>query len=116
MDAQVKRFIANIPQEYRPLFDKLQAIILGLYPDAEIKISYGVPTYKAKAGWVSLGYRKDGVTLYTNGPRHLDPITSKYPQIKTGKGSLKFTLQDSVPVTALKKVIKHAIEHPLENN
>jgi uncharacterized protein YdhG (YjbR/CyaY superfamily) len=102
----------EIPEDRRPLFDRLQGLILSLYPDASVVISYGVPTYKAKSGWVSLGYWKEGVSLYTNGPHHIDPFREKHPDIKTGKGSINFKLSDKIPVADLKKVIRHAIEHP----
>ncbi|MGQ0569356.1 MAG: DUF1801 domain-containing protein [Armatimonadota bacterium] len=85
---------------------------MSLYPNAEVVMSYQVPTYRAKSGWVALGYWKDGVSLYTNGPHHIAEFKAKCPAIKTGKGSINFKVTDSVPVAALKKVIKHAIEHP----
>jgi hypothetical protein len=42
--------------------------IVGLYPEAEMVISYQVPTYKVGRGRVSLGLWKDGVSLYTTDP------------------------------------------------
>jgi len=35
-----------------------------------------------------------------------------YPSIKTGKGSINFKVTDVVPMAALKKVIRHAMEQP----
>jgi hypothetical protein len=57
MDETVQRYLDAIPPEQKPLFERLQSLILQLYPDAEIVISYQIPTYKAKAGRVSLGRR-----------------------------------------------------------
>jgi uncharacterized protein YdhG (YjbR/CyaY superfamily) len=110
MNKEVQRYVEAVEDERRPLFDKLQALILGLYPDAEVVISYSIPTYKAKSGWVALGYWKSGVSIYTNGPHHIAEFKAQYPRIKTGKGSINFKITDEVPVPALEKVISHAME------
>lgn len=112
MNKDVQRFMDSVPKDRNPLYDKLHALIMGMYPDANVVISYGVPTYKAKSGWVALGYWKGGVSIYSNGPHHIAEFKEKYPAIKTGKGSINFKTTDVIPVAALKKVIRHAIEHP----
>ncbi len=109
MNTDVQRYTNAAPEEQKSLFNRLQALILGLYPKADVLISYQIPTYKAKSGWVGLGYWKNGVSLYTNGPQHIAEFKAKYPAIKTGKGSINFKLADVVPVAAVKKVVKHAM-------
>ena len=110
MNGEVRRYVEAVQDERRPLFDTLQALILGLYPDAEVVISYSIPTYRAKSGWVGLGYWKQGVSVYTNGPHNIAEFKAEHPRIKTGKGSINFKVTDEVPVPALEKVITHAIE------
>jgi len=112
MNTDVERFMAAIPPDRRPLFDRLHALILALYPDAQIRLSYGVPTYRAASGWVALGYWKQGVSLYTNGAHHLMQFKAAHPRIKTGTGSINLRLTDEFPEAALREVIRHAIEHP----
>lgn len=113
MNEGVQRYVDAIPEGSRPLFDKLHALIMALYPEAEVVISYQIPTYKAKAGWVALGRWKDGVSLYTNGPQHIAEFKARYPAMKTGKGSINFKATDVVPVAAVKTVIRHAIENSI---
>jgi hypothetical protein len=112
MRDDVKLFFDAVPPERRPLFDRLHALILSLYPQADIVLSYGVPTYRVKPGWVALGYRKGYVSIYTNGPHHLAEFKAKCPGVKTGMGCINLKLDEKVPLAALKQVIKHAIEHP----
>ena len=112
MNQTVQQFIASVPTDRRPLFDHLQSFILGLYPQAEVALFYQVPTYRVKSGWVALGYWKEGISLYTNRPNLIAEFKSKYPTIKTGKGSINFKLTDAIPTAALKRVIRHAIENP----
>ncbi len=45
---------------------------------------YRLVAYRKAKGWrswVAIGYRKDGVTLYTNGS-HMDEFKSKHPELK----------------------------------
>jgi len=112
MDEQVQAYLDAVPEDRKPLFEALHALILSLYPDAEVTLSYRMPTYKAKSGWVALGYRKDGVSLYTCGAHHLAAFRARHPKIKTGTGCINFRTGDPLPLPALKQVIRHAIEHP----
>jgi uncharacterized protein YdhG (YjbR/CyaY superfamily) len=109
-DQSVRRYVDAIPAEQRPLFDRLQALILDLYPDAEIVISYQVPTYKARGGRVSLGLWKGGVSLYTTGPQYIEVFKSRHPAVKTGKASLSFALSDELPEQDVREVITQAME------
>jgi len=109
MNEDVIRFIESIPTEHRTQFDELQALILRLYPQAEVVLSYHVPTYRVKSGWVALGYRKGGVSLYTNGPHNLADFKAEQPRIKTGKGSINFIAGEPLPLASVEKVIRHAM-------
>ncbi len=110
MNEDVRRFIGSIPADQRAQFDELQTLILRLYPQAEVVLSYHVPTYRTKSGWVALGYRKGGVSLYTNGPHNLAEFKADQPRIKTGKGSINFVAGEPVPLASVEKVIRHAME------
>jgi uncharacterized protein YdhG (YjbR/CyaY superfamily) len=110
MDEAVRRYVDAIPAEQRSLFDRLQSLILDLYPDAEVVISYQVPTYKARGGRVSLGLWKDGVSLYTTDPRHIEPFKTKHPRVKTGKASLNFKLADELPEQDVREVVERAMQ------
>ena len=113
MNKEVERFVAAVSDERRALYDKLHSLIMTMYPRAEVVISYGIPTYKAKEGRVGLGLWKGGVTLHTFGARHLvAEFAAKYPAYKTTTAGINFKTSDGVPIAAVKKVIKLAIEGP----
>jgi uncharacterized protein YdhG (YjbR/CyaY superfamily) len=107
MGSAVQSYVAAIPETHRPLFDRLQALILGLYPHAETSISYGIPTYKVGRRRVYLGLWKDGVSLHAVS---VEAFKQRHPTIKTGKGSLNFKLTDELPEGDVRDVIKQAIE------
>ena len=106
MDLAVQQYIEAIPATHRPLFDRLQALILDLYPTAEIVISYKIPTFKVGRKRVYLGLWKEGVSLHAVS---VDDFKQKHPTIKTGRGSLNFKITDEVPGEDVQVVIKQAI-------
>jgi uncharacterized protein YdhG (YjbR/CyaY superfamily) len=110
MNEDVQHYIDQVQDERRSLFDRLQALIFSLCPDATVVMSYQVPTYRFMRGWVALGYWKKGVSLYTNGPHNIAQFKAAYPDIKTGKGSINFKVADELPVAALEQVVRHAVE------
>jgi len=112
VDPDVRRFVNSASDERRTLYDTFERLILGMYPDARIGISYGVPTYWAKSGRVGLAYWSGGVSFYPFGGDYLDEFRAKYPAIKTSKGTINFKVSEKVPVAALKKIIRQAIEAP----
>jgi len=113
MNKEVEQFVDVLSDERRPLYDKLHTLIIGMYPKAEVVISYGIPTYKAKSGRVGLGLWKGGVTLHTFGARQLvEEFGAKHPAFKTTTAGINFKVSDKIPIAAVKKVIKLAIEHP----
>lgn len=112
MTDEFLQYFGSVSDERRALLDALHELIAGLYPQASQVISYGVPTYRLRTGWVSIGYWKGGVSLYTNGPHNIAEFTERYPAIKAGKGSLNFRLSDQLPLEALGNVIRRAMEPP----
>ena len=112
MNRDVQRYMESVPQDRKLVVGKLHTLILELYPNAEVDMSYKMPTYKVKDGWVALANQKRYISLYTCGPHHIAAFKEKYPAIKTGKGCINLKPTDEIPVSALKEVVKHAIEHP----
>jgi uncharacterized protein YdhG (YjbR/CyaY superfamily) len=108
----VRKYTDAVSGDRKKLFKQLEKVILGLYPRAEIRISYGVPTYGTKPARVGLGYWKEGVSFYPYSGSALDEFRQRYPTIKTTKGSINFRVSDKVPVVALKKLIRTAMERP----
>ncbi|HEY3116345.1 MAG TPA: DUF1801 domain-containing protein [Chloroflexota bacterium] len=106
MDPAVQAYIAAIPESKRSLFDRLQTVILGLYPDADILISYKIPTYKVGPKRVYLGLWKDGVSLHAV---DVEQFKGQHPSIKTGRGSLNFKITDDLPEAAIRDVIQKTL-------
>ena len=112
MDKGVQGYFDAVPEDRKPLLGRLHALIMDLYPDAEVRMWYRMPTYRARSGWVALANQKHYVSLYTNGAHHIAGFKARYPSIKTGTGCINLKVTDPFPVAALKRVVRHAMEHP----
>ncbi len=112
MNEDVRRYLAAISDDRKGVVTKLHKLIIELYPDAEVDMSYKMPTYRVKGGWVALANQKHYVSLYTCGAEHIADFKEQYPKIKTGKGCINFKRGDPVPTAALKKVIRRAMQKP----
>jgi uncharacterized protein YdhG (YjbR/CyaY superfamily) len=112
VNKEVKRFFDGVPKDRRPLVMQLHEMILTLYPETEPVLWYRMPTYRARAGWVALGYWKGGASIYTSCPQHVAEFKAKHPTFKTGKGSIQFKAGDPLPLPALKQFIKNVMEKP----
>jgi len=112
MNRQVEKYFDAVPEDRRPLVEKLHDLILELYPDATVGLDYKMPTYKVNEGWVALANQKRYVSLYTCGEIHLAQFKKKHPDIPTGKGCINFKPNVKIPLASVRQVVRHAIDHP----
>jgi len=112
MNGDIKAYINSIPDPRLERFLSIHKLILKLYPDANVDMSYKMPTYRAGEGWVALVNQKSYISLYTCGESHLESYKQKHPEQKTGKGCINFRVRDQIHFDDLETVIKHAIDHP----
>jgi len=113
MRDEVNRFFDQAPADRRPMLDQLHNLIIEMYPEADLVLSYQVPTYRVGKGWVALGYWKGGVSMYTNNPRYIEDVKEKHPELNTGKASVQFKLGEELPLDDIRQVVRRAIERQL---
>ena len=109
MHTGVEIYIQSVPPERSERFRRLHALILELYPEADVDMQYKMPTYRVGEGWVALANQKHYISLYTCGEHHIAAFRKKHPKISTGKGCIRFRDSDPMPLAALKQVIRHAM-------
>ena len=112
MDKDVRDYLDAVPGDRRARLMQLHELILSLFPNAALSLSYKMPTYRHGDGWVALANQKHHIALYTCGEHHIASFRDKYPTISTGKGCIRFRDKDNLPVNALKQVIRHAMQQP----
>lgn len=99
MDADVQKYLAGIPAEHRPLFDRVQRLILELHPEAEVVLSYGMPTYRVGGRRLHVGVWQHGVSLYGWGKDRAAGFLARHPGLLSGKGTIRLRSADAAEVT-----------------
>ena len=63
MDEAVRRYREEIDSQQRPVFDRLHQLIVATCQDAEVVLSYGMPTYRIGRRRLNIGVWKHGLSL-----------------------------------------------------
>jgi|SRR5271170_1271893 len=97
MDEAVRRYLDEMDSEYRPVFDRLQRLIVAMYPDAELVLSYGMPTYRIGRRRLNIGAWKHGLSLYVS-PNRDGGFSARHPELAAGKGTIKLSPGDAAGI------------------
>lgn len=99
IDDAAQSYIDRIPDEHRPLFDRLHRLILHARPDATVVLSYGMPTYTVGGGpRVHLGVWKHGVSVYGWRQDRDGGFVARHPSLKTSTGTIRLRSQDAAAI------------------
>ena len=97
MDDALRHYCEEIACEYRPLFDRLHRLIVGTCPDAEVVLSYGMPTYRIGRRRLNVAAWEHGLSLYVS-PRRDGGFSVRHPELAAGKGTIKLRPADAVSI------------------
>jgi uncharacterized protein YdhG (YjbR/CyaY superfamily) len=117
MTEDVQSYFDAVPEDRRALLKVLEDLILSLYPNAEVVMWYGMPTYRLRpgwSGWVAIANWKHHIALYANSHGHFDSFRQAYPKVKTTKSCIQLKPSDPLPLEALAQVIRHAMDEAAE--
>jgi hypothetical protein len=110
MDDAVRRYREEMDSEYRPVFDRLHRLIVAGCPDAEVVLSYGMPTYRIGRRRLNIGVWKHGLSLYVS-PNRDGGFSARHPELAAGKGTIKLGPADAarIPDAEFQDLIRAAL-------
>ena len=85
----MRKHIDAIAPEHRLLFDRLHRLILAVHPDAEITLSYKMPTYRVGERGLHVGAWKHGLSIYGWDPGRDAGFTARHPELANGRGTIR---------------------------
>jgi hypothetical protein len=95
MDARVQSYIEGVDPGYRPLFDRVHRLIMTAHPDADVVLSYQMPTYKVGKRRLYVGAWQHGISLYGWGRGHDGGFAERHPELLAGKGTIRLRPPDA---------------------
>jgi len=110
MDEAVRRYREEMDSDYQPVFDRLHRLIVATCPDAEVVLSYGMPTYRIGRRRLNIGVWKHGVSLYVS-PNRDGGFSARHPELASGKGTIKLRPADAarIPDAEFQDLIRAAL-------
>jgi hypothetical protein len=97
MDDAVRGYRDEMASQYRPVFDRLHQLIVATCPDAEVVLSYGMPTYRNGRRRLNIGVWQHGLSLYVS-PNRDGGFSGRHPELAAGKGTIKLRPQDATRI------------------
>jgi hypothetical protein len=95
VDDGVNDYIAAIPDEFRPLFDRFHELILRARPDATVVLSYQMPSYKVDDHQLYLGIWEHGLSLYGWESDADDGFLERHQDLRTSTGTIRLRPADA---------------------
>jgi len=111
----VDEYISNFPEKTQVILNKVRKSIHEVLPEAEERISYGIPTYTGKAGnIVHFGGYTSHIGFYP-GSIGVSMFKDQLAGYKASKGTIQFQLNEPIPYDLIKKITLACGEARLEN-
>jgi uncharacterized protein YdhG (YjbR/CyaY superfamily) len=101
----VDAYIAGAPKEVRGKLKELRALIRKAAPDAEERISYGMPYYGYQGRLAYFGLFKNHIGLYVPTPV-IEEHKSELKDYGTAKATVRFPIDKPLPLALIKKLVK----------
>ena len=105
--AQVRRYISSQPAKHRKALSTVRAAVRATAPKAVEHFSYGIPGFRLD-GRPLVWYAafKQHVSLYPVTAAIRRPLAEDMKGYKTSTGTIRFPLDEPMPVALIKKIVK----------
>jgi uncharacterized protein YdhG (YjbR/CyaY superfamily) len=112
VDQDVREYIDAIAPDHRPLFDRIHRLVIETHPEAELVLSYQIPTYRIGRRRLFVGAWKHGVSIYGWDQGRDAGFIARHPELKTGKGTIQLRPDDAagIPDDELRDLVRAALD------
>lgn len=105
----VDQYIATFPAEVQEVMQQVRSTIKGSAPQAEERISYGMPGYYLNGPLVYFAGYKNHIGFYAT-PNGHEAFAEELSKYKQGKGSVQFPLNEAMPLDLIKRIVAFRVE------
>ena len=105
----IESYIATFPQATQEVLWEIHQFIKELVPEAEVMISYGIPTFKLHGNLVHYGGYKNHIGFYP-GASGIEKFKEQLSAFKGAKGSVQFPLNEEIPFALIEEIVKFRVE------
>jgi uncharacterized protein YdhG (YjbR/CyaY superfamily) len=108
----IDEYIAACPEDVQEILHALRATIRAAAPDAEEKISYGMPAFAQNGNLVYFAAAKNHIGFYptSSGIAAFQQELSKY---EGSKGAVRFPISQPLPMDLISRIVKFRVAENL---
>lgn len=110
----IDSYLAAVPQDMKPVLEKLRHAIKQAAPEAEEVISYGMPAFKYHGMLVYFAAFKNHCSFFPASGLLIKEMATELAAYKTSKGTIQFTIDKPLPAALVKKMVKMRVKQNLE--
>ena len=108
--ASVEDYLSALPDDQRAALERLRKQIRAAAPGAVEQISYKMPAFKLDGRFlVSFAAFRDHCSLFPASFQVMEEMGEELRPFFSGKGTLRFTVDEPIPAALVKKIVKARI-------
>lgn len=111
--SSIDEYVAQFPPGVQSIMNKVRSAVKDAAPQAEERISYGMPGFYLKGMLVWFGGHKNHIGFYPAG-EGIEAFAHELAGYKTSKGAVQFPLDQPVPYDLIRKIVKYRVEQNLK--
>ncbi|WP_428911637.1 iron chaperone [Niallia sp. Krafla_26] len=105
----IDEYIQQFPLDVQQVLTNLRHVIKEAAPEAEEKISYGMPTFVYHRNLVHFAAYKKHIGFYPT-PSGIDMFKQELAGYKTSKGAVQFPIDKPLPYDLISQIVKFRVE------
>ncbi|NEU32101.1 hypothetical protein GN156_15195 [bacterium LRH843] len=105
----IDEYILQYPEDIQEILKALRKVIKESAPNAEEKISYGMPTFVLNGNLVHFAAFKNHIGFYP-APSGINTFKEELSGYKTSKGAVQFPLGKPIPYELISKIVKFRVD------
>lgn len=87
--SDVKAYLDAVPEQHRPMWDRVERLVRSIHPDVELRMTYDMPTFVVGEHRLPVGVWKHGVSLYGLHDSNDGGFIARHPELSSGRGTVK---------------------------
>jgi uncharacterized protein YdhG (YjbR/CyaY superfamily) len=106
----IDEYLAAVPDEVRPVLEKLRRTIRAAAPMAEEVISFQIPTFRYHGPLVHFAAFRNHCSFFGVSKPVIDRFSSELTPWDTSGTTIHFSAKNPLPASLVKKIVKARVE------
>ncbi len=106
----VDDYLKNVKPDFRKELQKIRNLVKSTVPEAEEVITYAMPGFKYGGKYLITYCAFTNHMSIFPGSEAIEDLQEKLKKFKFSKGTIQFTLENTIPESTLKAIVKHGVK------